>query len=155
MSKEAFRERLDRLFETVHPPGRGPYSNKEVAQLLQERGGPGLSHVYLWQLRTGRRDNPTRRHLEALAEFFGVPVAYFFDDDTAGRIDAELDLVRQLRDSGVKRVATRVAGLSPASMEQILAAVEQLRMKEGLASDPSEGGRSGSGAADEDEGEGS
>ncbi|WP_405443101.1 hypothetical protein OG373_36955 [Streptomyces avidinii] len=84
-----------------------------------------------------------------------MPVAYFFDDDTAGRVDAELDLVRRLRDSGVQRVATRAAGLSPASMEQILAAIEHLRMQEGLASDPAGEEKSGGGAADEDEGEGS
>ncbi|WP_406731688.1 XRE family transcriptional regulator [Streptomyces sp. NBC_01794] len=127
-----FEERLNTLFETVHPPDRGPYSNQEIAELLRERGGATLSHVYLWQLRTGRRDNPTRRHLEALADFFGVPVAYFFDDATADRVVAELAFVRQLRETGVQRVAMRVAGLSPQSMEQLLATVEQLRAQEGL-----------------------
>ncbi|MGW6982588.1 helix-turn-helix domain-containing protein [Streptomyces sp. NPDC054932] len=122
----------------MHPPDRGPYSNKEVAALLSERGGPALSHVYLWQLRSGRRDNPTRRHLEALAGFFGVPVAYFFDDTTASKVEAELAFVRRLRDSGVRRVATRVAGLSPQSMGQILATIEQLREQEHLAPDPSD-----------------
>ncbi|MFF7633004.1 helix-turn-helix domain-containing protein [Kitasatospora sp. NPDC008050] len=126
------QERLNALFETVHPPGRGPYSNHEVADMLRERGGVSPSHVYLWQLRTGRRDNPTRRHLEALAGFFGVPVAYFFDDSTADRVTAELAFVSELRTSGVQRVAMRVAGLSPQSMEQVLATVEQLRVQEGL-----------------------
>jgi ESX-1-secreted protein regulator len=129
---DAFAERLNRLFDTVHPPDRGPYTNQEVAKLLRERGGPTLSHVYLWQLRTGRRDNPTRRHLEALAGFFGVPVAYFFDDDTAAKVASELEFVQQLRENKVQRVAARVAGLSPQSMEQILAAIEHIREQEGM-----------------------
>jgi hypothetical protein len=36
--------------------------------------------TYLRQLRKGLRDNPTKRHLEALADFFGVAPIYFFDD---------------------------------------------------------------------------
>ncbi|GAA2245031.1 helix-turn-helix domain-containing protein [Streptomyces amakusaensis] len=142
MAEDGFNLRLNRLFETIHPPGRGPYTNQEVATLLRERGGPSLSHVYLWQLRTGRRDNPTRRHLEALASFFGVPVTYFFDDDVAEKVGAELRFVRQLRESGVQRVATRVAGLSPQSMEEILAAIDHIREREGrpaLADDESPG----------------
>lgn len=123
-------ERLNRLFELVHPPDRGPYTNQEVAELLRERGGLTLSHVYLWQLRTGRRSNPTRRYLEALAEFFGVPVAYFFEDATAVKVESELELVRRMRESGVQRVAARVAGLSPQSVDQVLAFIEQIREQE-------------------------
>ncbi|GAA2390809.1 helix-turn-helix domain-containing protein [Streptomyces glaucosporus] len=132
---DTFAARLNHLFETVHPPDRGPYSNQEVADLLRKRGGETVSHVYLWKLRTGRAANPSRRQLETLAGFFGVPVGYFFDDTTAARVDAELEIVRQLRDSGVQRVATRVAGLSPQSLEQVLAAIEEIRHREGLDSE--------------------
>ncbi len=94
----------------------------------------------MWQLRTGRRDNPTRRHLEGLAEFFGVPVAYFFDEDTALRVSEELAFVRRIRESGVQRVAARAAGLSPRSMEQVLATIEHIREREGLDPDSGAGG---------------
>jgi transcriptional regulator with XRE-family HTH domain len=139
MTVDAFGERLNRLFEAVHPPDRGPYTNQEVAALLRERGGPTLSHVYLWQLRTGRRDNPTRRHIEGLAQFFGVPVAYFFDDDTAAKVSEELEIIRRMRESGVQRVAARTAGLSPRSVEQVLATIEHIRRQEGLDSGPGAG----------------
>jgi transcriptional regulator with XRE-family HTH domain len=127
---------LNHLFETVHPPHRGPYSNQEVARLLKERGGETISHVYLWKLRKGTQNNPTRRQLETIAGFFGVPVAYFFDDDVATRINAELETVRQLRDHGVQRVAARAAGLSPQSLSEVLAAIEQVRRREGLEENP-------------------
>ncbi|MFI7102812.1 helix-turn-helix domain-containing protein [Streptomyces sp. NPDC050161] len=136
MPVDAFGGRLNRLFEEVHPPDRGPYTNQEVARMLVDRGGPTLSHVYLWQLRTGRRDNPTRRHLETLAKFFGVPVSYFFDDDVAAKVEGELGFVRQLRECGVRRVATRVAGLSPQSVEQVLDTIEHIREREGLCPGP-------------------
>lgn len=31
-------EKLNRLFGTVHPPGRGEYSYEEVAAAIRERG---------------------------------------------------------------------------------------------------------------------
>ncbi|GAA2454905.1 XRE family transcriptional regulator [Streptomyces macrosporus] len=139
-STDTFVARLNHLFESVHPPGRGTYSNQEVADLLRERGGETISHVCLWKLRTGRATNPSRRQLETPAGFFGVPVGYFFDDATAARVDAELGLVRQLRDSEVQRVAARVAGLSPQSLEQVLAAIEEIRHREGLDAESGSGG---------------
>ena len=38
------------------------------------------SHTALWKLRTGRNSNPTKRLIEATARVFGVPTAFFSDD---------------------------------------------------------------------------
>lgn len=55
-----FAERLDRLFRTVHPKDRGPYTPAEAAEAINGgRRREGLSGTYLWLLRTGQRDNPT------------------------------------------------------------------------------------------------
>ncbi|MFM9372842.1 helix-turn-helix domain-containing protein [Streptomyces sp. Da 82-17] len=129
--------RLNHLFEVIRPAGRDrPYSNDELAALLQEQGGPTISGTYLWQLRTGRRDNPTKRHLEALADFFGVPVAYFFDDDVARRVGSDLETLLRLRESGVQSVALRAVGLSPKSMDAVLAMIDRVRELEGLPPGP-------------------
>jgi transcriptional regulator with XRE-family HTH domain len=125
-------ERLDRLFRTIHPRDRGPYSYAEVAKAIEERGGPTVSSTYLWQLRTGLRDNPTKRHLEALADFFGVSPAYFFDDAEAARVDTRLLLLTMLRDSGARQIAARLPGLSTSSMEVLAEVVTRLRQLEGL-----------------------
>ena len=69
-------DKLDRLIQANGSP-----SLEKVAQAILERGGPTISVSYLWLLRTGQKDNPTLRHLEAIAGYFGVPPAYFFDDD--------------------------------------------------------------------------
>lgn len=135
MSETTLAGKLDRLFRTVHPADRGEYTYEEVATAIRDRGVM-ISHTYVWQLRKGLRDNPTKRHLEALAEFFGVNAAYFLDDDpaTAQRIEEQLELLAALRDSAVRSVALRAAGLSGPSLEAIHGMIEHARRIEGLNS---------------------
>ena len=131
-------QKLDYLFRTVHSKDRGEYSFEEVAETIRAGGGPTISATYIWQLRKGLRDNPTKKHLEALSEFFGVSPAYFFDDQAAARIDAELSLLAALRDSPVRRIALRAFGLSEDSLTTIASMVERVRQLEGVA-DPETG----------------
>ena len=123
MTDMTLAAKLDRLFRTVRPAGRGEYTYEEVASAIRERG-VGISHTYIWQLRKGARDNPTKRHLEALAEFFGV--------EAAQRIDGQLELLAALRDNAVRTVALRAAGLSEPSLEAIRGMIEHARRIEGL-----------------------
>ena len=88
---------------------------------------PTISATYVWQLRKGLRDNPTKNHIEALAGFFGVPPAYFFDEDTAAQIDAELELLAAIRDANVRSLALRAQGLSPESLDTIAEMIERVR----------------------------
>lgn len=104
--------RLNRLFEVMHPPGERPPSNAAAAAAITERYGVDISANYLWMLRNGQRANPTMRHLQALAWYFGVDPSYFFDTHQASQIDDELALVAALRDAGVRKVALRTAGAS-------------------------------------------
>jgi transcriptional regulator with XRE-family HTH domain len=124
--------KLDRLFRTVRPPTKAEYSCEDVASAIRAGGGPTISATYIWQLRKGLRDNPTMRHVEALAGFFGVSPAYFVDDEIAAETDAELDLVVALRDAPVKQIALRAVGLSPESLATISDVVERVRQLEGL-----------------------
>src|SRR6187399_1329554 len=119
--------KVDHLFRTVRPRSDKEYSFEEVAEAIRGGGGPTISATYLWQLRKGVRDNPTRRHLEALARFFGVPPAYFFDESTAAQVEAELELVAALRDSSVRQIALRASGLSPKTLNAITQMVERAR----------------------------
>jgi len=131
-SRRSVAEKLEHLFRTVPGP-RGEYSLEEVASGIRDHGGPTVSASYIWQLRKGVKDNPTKKHIEALADFFGVPASYFFDDEAAGRIEAELEMLTALRDAGVRRMAMRAVGLSPRSLEAIQAIIESVRQVEGLA----------------------
>lgn len=129
-------EKLDYLFRTIRRRGEGEYTFDEVAQALRRQGGPTISATYIWQLRKGLRDNPTKRHIEALAEFFGVSPAYFFDDEAAERVREELGLLATLRDSEVRELAMRAFGLSTESLSAIRGMIERVRKLEGLNQQP-------------------
>jgi transcriptional regulator with XRE-family HTH domain len=122
--------RIDALFRIVRRPDRTPFSNEEVARACREATGETFSATYLWQLRTGRRDNPTKRHLEALARFFQVPPAYFFDDAEGTGIADELELLGALRDSGVRKVALRAVTLSDEGLDTISDMIDAIARRE-------------------------
>jgi transcriptional regulator with XRE-family HTH domain len=125
-------EKLDHLFRTVHEAGRREYSNEEVAAAIARDQGVSISASYLWYLRTGQRDNPTLKHLNALAKFFGVPAAYFFDDQVANEVEAELALLTAMKDARVRDVALRADGLSAESLDTIRDVIRRVRQLEGL-----------------------
>jgi transcriptional regulator with XRE-family HTH domain len=112
-------------------------SNEEVATAIARHQGVKMSGSYVWYLRTGQRDNPTFRHLSALARFFGVPPAYFFDDETSREVDAELGLLTAMRDAGVRDVALRAAGLSAESLAAVTDVINRFRRLERLPGGPS------------------
>lgn len=124
-------DKIDALFRIVRRPNREQFSHEEVARACREVTGESFSTTYLWQLRTGRRDNPTKRHLEALAQFFDVPVAYFFDDDKGAAIAKELELLGALRDAGVRSMALRAVNLSPEAVSTISDMIDVLARREG------------------------
>jgi len=127
-------DRLNHLFQAVRSKDGREYSNEEVAGTITREQGVSISASYLWYLRTGQRDNPTLKHLNALAAFFGVPSAYFFDDVVAERVDGELAVATAMRDTGVRDVALRAAGLSAQSLDAIAEVIRRVRQLEGLAS---------------------
>lgn len=141
--RRSLAQKLNYLFQTFHPGQSEPYSSRYVASAItaaaHQRGDTKyeITHSYISLLRSGERDNPTMKHLEALAGFFGVPVSYFFtDDEAAGRIEQQRELLAAMADVGVREVAFRAAGLSPESLETIAEVLRQVRRLEGLDQDP-------------------
>ena len=132
--------KIDHLFAVVRPP-KGEYTHEEVATAIRDAGGPTVSATYIWQLRKGLRDNPTKKHLEALSSFFGVSPACFLDDQAAARVDGELALLSAIRDASVRQIALRASGLSTESLETIAEMIERVRKLEGLPDDPAESAR--------------
>ncbi len=102
-----FADKLDQLVRAAGNP-----SLEAVAAEVRRRGGPTISASYLWLLRMGKKNNPTLKHLTALAAYFRVPPTYFFDDALTEQDAADLELVAALRDSDVRAVALQAQGLS-------------------------------------------
>ncbi|OCB26937.1 secretion protein EspR [Mycobacterium malmoense] len=126
-----FAARLNRLFDTVYPPGRGPHTSAEVIAALKAEGIT-MSAPYLSQLRSGNRTNPSSATMAALANFFRIKPAYFTDDEYYEKLDQELSFLATLRDDGVRRLALRAAELSPEAQQDVLQRVNELRRAEHL-----------------------
>src|SRR5438445_13122529 len=107
---ESFAQRLTHLISTVHPPDREPYSYREIAAGIASRGGPSISAQYINQLSNGTRGRGgvKSQYVHALAQFFGVPDAYFLDDETAERGDSQIAALTVWRDEEAADVAERV-----------------------------------------------
>lgn len=98
----------------------------QLAHEISEATGTSLSHGYLHQLCRGTRDNPTLHHLQALADFFGVPAAYFTDDETAAAVIAQYELVLAMRNSRVREICTYAPLLDQTGLEAVTALIKTL-----------------------------
>lgn len=117
-------DKLDVLFSTVLSPDGDAYTYSEVAQ--------GTNHVvsasYAWNLRTGKKANPSREKLTALARFFGVQPSYFFEEEPIRPwVDMESKLFEAIRDARVREIALRVSELNDSSKEFILAMIRKAK----------------------------
>ena len=115
-----FADKLNHLFAVTKSPEGDEYSNDFAADSITA-AGTKISGTYVWQLRKRKRDNPTIKHVEGLAKFFGVPVNYFFDDDVTDRVDHQLRelaaeqerLKANAGDQEAQRIAMRAGELTP------------------------------------------
>jgi transcriptional regulator with XRE-family HTH domain len=115
-----FADKLNHLFAVTKSPEGDEYSNDFAADSITV-AGTKISGTYIWQLRKRKRDNPTIKHVEGLARFFGVPVNYFFDDDVTDRVDQQLRelaaeqerLKANAGDQEAQRIAMRAGELTP------------------------------------------
>ncbi|MEU4254318.1 XRE family transcriptional regulator [Amycolatopsis sp. NPDC026612] len=115
-----FADKLNHLFAVTKSPEGEEYSNDFAADSITA-AGTKISGTYVWQLRKRKRDNPTIKHVEGLAKFFGVPSNYFFDDDVTDRVDQQLRelaaeqqrLKANAGDQEAQRIAMRAGELTP------------------------------------------
>ena len=122
---DEFARRLNRLFEAVHPPWRGPYTSREMLQELALRGHI-LSAPYLSQLRLGRRINPSRATIDAIANFFGVRADYFLAPGGGyqRQVDEDLYWLGVVCDPLVRRIVSGLLELPAELSDELLAKAE-------------------------------
>lgn len=128
----SFAQKLDQLFQSVRSPSGGEYTYADVAAGITARGIATISDTYLCDLRNGTKENPRIRHVEALADFFGVPIAYFLDGDASARLFDRLETLPAAANANVRRIALRAVDLSPETLEAVAGMIERARQMEGL-----------------------
>ncbi len=124
--------KLDRLFQSVRSPDGDEYTYAEVVAGINTRDIAKTSGTYLCDLRNGTKVNPRIRQLEAIADFFGVPVTYFLDgDESAARMYAQLAAL-PVHGDGLQRIMLRAVDLSPDTLNAVAQILEHARHLEGV-----------------------
>lgn len=130
LTRDLFAERLDHVMRTIPHPGGSRWTNIRMAHALRDVGVPA-SAPYVSQLRSGAKSNPSASYVGAFARVLGVPVAYFYDQDTA-QLDRDLELVSLLRNEAVREIAQLVDGLPPDIAATVALLARSLRQSCGL-----------------------
>jgi transcriptional regulator with XRE-family HTH domain len=137
---QTLADKVNWLIDSAHQTGRGPYSNAEVAALIEKVTGEQYSHTTIWKLRNGQATNPQMRLIEALARTFGVPSAFFFndyDDEQAGLLREQVELLALVRDAGVTSAQLRaLLELSPGARQAVADLIEHTARTESRRSPP-------------------
>lgn len=124
--------RLNRLFQTARPDGK-PWTNDQVAQELKRRN-PELrvSGGYLSALRNGGKSHPSIELQQALADFFGVPIAYFASPSVDADEARQAAAAALMNQAGVRAIALRAIGVQEKSLAAIIAVLDNIRVLQGL-----------------------
>lgn len=122
-AEETFAAKLGRLFDSVRREDGQPYTPREVAEELTRRGHK-VSKSYLYALLKGERDAPGHALVEALAEFFEVPVEYFSHTERGRELNQQYEIVAALGEANVRTIAARASQLSPESLKNVLEFIE-------------------------------
>lgn len=121
--------KLQRLFNSIpRTDGQGWYTNEAMTRELAERGVP-VTVQHLSSLRTGRRDNPSARLLAAIADVFGVPLSYFFDEQEERQVAKDLETLARLRRVGGLRLRGEI---DAEGVLQLIAALKQIESLEAV-----------------------
>ncbi len=117
-------DKVNWLIDRARPVSRGPYTNAEVAALIERTTGEQVSYTTVWKLRNGQATNPQKKLIEAMARTFGVPPGFFFDDDDWSQVallQEQVELLALVRDARISSGQLRVLlGLSPEAFQAII-----------------------------------
>jgi transcriptional regulator with XRE-family HTH domain len=106
-----------------------------VIALIEKVTREQFSHTTIWKLRNGQAANPQMRLIEALARTFGVPPAFFFsdyDDEQAGLLREQVELLALVRDTGVTSAQLRaLLQLSPGARQAVADLIEHTETQRG------------------------
>lgn len=124
--------KINKLFDTMRAAGAPQLSNYAAAKGIEEKTGVSITPQYLSQIRSGKKTNISVVTLRAIADYFGIQASYLIESGTDERIESQLEMLRVMRDAGVRDIATRAAGLSPQALVNVAALIDRARALEQL-----------------------
>lgn len=128
-----FAERLDKLFDLIrHPSGR-EYSLKEIADGTERTGPVTLTSQHLSKLRSGSSRNPGLEQVNAIAAVFGVDPKYFVGrPEDVVRLEAEIELLKNMRARGIDDVLLRASRLTAEGLSILSSTIAGLENVHGM-----------------------
>lgn len=124
---DTLASRVNKLFDVFHVRNGPVVSNTSAVAAIRDKTGISLTVEVLQELREGRETGVPTVWLNAIADFFGVPAAYLTDRELDQAIDAQLDLLRVLRDKQVQDLRLcPCESLSPQAMRSLAATIAAL-----------------------------
>lgn len=121
--------KLEYLVDNIgQPDGRGRYTNDAICRALAELD-ISATPAYLSLLRKGQRSNPSARLINGLAQVFGVPMEYFFDNpDQEKAINTQIEGLKKLREAHLQGLMLRSKdGLDRASLLELAALLSRVQ----------------------------
>jgi hypothetical protein len=120
--------KLNLLLDLFEAQGSAPLTYPQISKHMSDRGTP-LSRSRWAYMRAGDSSMATDPLLlQNLAEFFGVDPGYLLDDDgeVPDLVDAQLELLRTLRENRVRNFAARqLQGISPETLLRLRKAIDE------------------------------
>ncbi len=129
--KPFIAQRLDLLFEMAKEKAGRKLAAGTVADGINAAAGEKvIDQTYIWQLRTGRKDNPSYNVLAQLSRYFGVSPMFFFPEDLGQAVGPNLQAA--LSDERIRDLVMVATGLSDQSVDALTAMTKHVRALEGL-----------------------
>ncbi len=129
MSK-TLAQKVDWLFDVRRTAQGRQYTYGQV----QRATGNRITASYVWKLRTGAMSNPGLCALEALADFFQVPLDYFSQGgeylEDSLRVAFALPEDRVARQDALQMVTEHMGSLSDEGLRTVMEVVEYVRTHE-------------------------
>lgn len=124
---QTLADKLQHLRRLKTPQGKKRPSYETMAREITAETGVSISGGYVWELFTGKTTSPKMDHLQALADWFKVPVSYLSQAPGFERMNAELELLGRLKAAGVTDIRLHDVPGGAADPDSIRALLGDLR----------------------------
>jgi ESX-1-secreted protein regulator len=127
MMNKTLAQKVDWLFDVR----RAPHGRQFTYGQIQRATGNRITASYVWKLRTGAMRNPGLSALEALSDFFQVPLDYFAEGgeylEESIRLTQPIPEDQAARRHALELLAEHAEGLSDEALQAVLGVTEYLR----------------------------